>query len=65
MATIGRDGDVLADVGAVELQRVKAVTSVDDIAAVARVPGKRVITGAEQSVVVAAPAGEAVVGRGL
>src|SRR3954471_11985355 len=61
MAAIGGDGDILADVGAVELQRVEAVASVDDIAAVARVPDKRVIAGAEQRVVVAAPADDEVV----
>ena len=53
---VGRDVDVLVDVGAVEQQRVGAVLALDDVAAVARVPEERVVAGAEQRGVVAAAA---------
>ena len=47
-AAVGRDVDVLGDVGAVEQQRVGAGLALDDVAAVARVPDERVVAGAEQ-----------------
>ena len=40
---IGRDVDVLVDVGAVELKRVEAGLTLDRVAAVARVPDEGVI----------------------
>ena len=45
---IGRDVDVLVDVGAVEHQRIGAGLAFDDVAAVARVPDERVVAVAEQ-----------------
>jgi len=45
---VGRDVEVLADVRAVEHQRVGAVLAFDDIAAVARVPDERVVAVAEK-----------------
>ena len=60
-AAVGRDVDVLVDVGAVEQERVVARLSVDRVAAVARVPDERVVAGAEQGHVVAAPAEDEVV----
>ena len=60
-AAVGRDVDVLGDVGAVEQQRVGAGLALDDVAAVARVPDERVVARAEQSHVVAAAAGHGVV----
>ena len=53
---VGRDVDVLGDVGAVELQRVGAGLALDDVAAVARVPDERVVAGAEEGNVVAVAA---------
>jgi hypothetical protein len=44
---VGRDVDVLANVGAVELQRVGAGAAFDDIAAIARVPSEHVVAGAQ------------------
>ena len=58
---IGRDVDVLGDVGAVEHQRVGAGLALDGVAAVARVPDERVVAGAEQGHVVAAAAVDDVV----
>ena len=58
---VGRDVDVLVDVGAVEQQRVGAVLAFDDVAAVARVPDEGVVAGAEQRRVVAAAAVDEVV----
>ena len=46
---IGRDVDVLVDVGAVEHERVEAVLALDHVAAVARVPDERVVAGAEEA----------------
>ena len=60
-AAIGRDVDVLADVGAVEHQRVGAGLALDDVAAVARVPDEGVVAVAEQGHVVAAAADDGVV----
>ena len=47
-AAVGRDVDVLVDVGADEQQRVGAVLALDGVAAVARVPRERVVAGAEE-----------------
>ena len=58
---VGRDVDVLVDVGAVEQHRVGAGLALDDVAAVARVPDERVVAGAQQRHVVAAAAGDQVV----
>ena len=58
---VGRDVDVLVDVGAVEQQRVGAVLAFDRVAAVARIPDERVVAGAELRHVVAAAAGDDVV----
>ena len=44
---VGRDVDLLVDVGAVEQQRVVAVLALDRVAAVAGVPHERVVAGAE------------------
>src|SRR5204863_4471443 len=55
-AAIGRDVDLLVDVGAVEQQRVGAALPLDDVAAIARVPDEGVVAGAEQGRVVAGPA---------
>ena len=60
-AAIGRDVEVLARVGAVEQQRVEAVLAFDNVAAVARVPGERVVADAEKSDIVAASADHAIV----
>ena len=45
-AAVGRQVDVLVDVGAVELQRVVAALALDRVAAVAGVPHERVVAGA-------------------
>ena len=58
---VGRDVDVLVDVGAVEQQRVGAVLALDDVAAVAGIPDEGVVAGAQEGHVVAAPAGDDVV----
>ena len=55
-AAVGRDVDLLGDVGAVEQQRVGAGLALDDVAAVAGVPDEGVVAGAEQGGVVAAAA---------
>src|SRR5207248_2960946 len=55
-AAVGREVDVLADVGPVEHQRVEAVLALDGVAAVARVPHERVVPGPHQGHVVAAAA---------
>ena len=60
-AAIGRDVDVLGDVGAEEQQRVGAVLAFDGVAAVARVPVEHVVAGAEQRDVVAVVAEDEVV----
>ena len=61
LAVIGGDVHDLADVGAVEKQRVGAVLTVDDIAAVARVPDERVVTRAELRRIAAAAARDDVI----
>ena len=58
---IGRDVDVLGDVGAVEHQRIGAGLALDHVAAVARIPDERVVAVAEQRDVVAAAADHGVV----
>ena len=60
-AAIGRDVDVLVDVGAVEHQRVGAGLALDHVAAVARIPDERVVAVAEKGDVVAAAADHGVV----
>ena len=55
-AAVGRDVDVLVDVGAVEQQRVGAGLALDGVAAVAGVPDEGVVAGAQISDVVAAAA---------
>ena len=45
---VGRDIDLLANIGAVEQQRIGAVLAFDDVAAIARIPLKHVVSGAEQ-----------------
>src|SRR5262249_53013257 len=53
---IGRDADLLRDVGAHEYERIGAVRPLDDVAAAAWIPDELVVAGAEQGRVVAAPA---------
>ena len=60
-AAVGRDVDVLVDVGPVELQVVGAALALDGVAAVARVPHERVVPGAELGRVVARPAVDEIV----
>ena len=50
---VGRDVDVLGDVGAVEVEPVQAVLALDGVVAVARIPLEDVVAGAEESDVVA------------
>ena len=45
---VGGDVDLLADVGAVEVERVAAALAVDGVAAVARVPLEAVVAGAQR-----------------
>lgn len=47
-AAIGRDIDLLANVGTVEQQRIGAVLAFDDVAAIARIPLKRIVSGAKE-----------------
>ena len=60
-AAIGRDVHVLGDVCAVEHQRIGAGLALDDVAAVAGVPGERIVAVAEESRVGAATADHGVV----
>src|SRR6516164_3864536 len=60
-AAIGRDVDVLGDVGAVEQERVGARLPFDGVAAVARIPDERVVARAEQGRIAALPADDEVV----
>ena len=60
-AAVGREVDVLVDVGAVEEHRVVAVLALDGVAAVAGVPDEGVVAGAHEGDVVAAAAGDDVV----
>ena len=59
--TVGRDVDVLGDVGAAEVEPVQAVLALDGIVAVARIPLEDVVAGAEESDVVACAAVEEIV----
>ena len=45
---VGRDVDVLSGIGAAEVERVEAVTALDHVAAVARIPDERVVAVAEE-----------------
>ena len=56
MRAVGRDVDVLVDVGAAKVERIEAAPAIDDIAPVARVPDEDVVAGAELCHVVAAAA---------
>ena len=58
---VGRDVDVLGDVGAEEQHRVGAVLALDRVVAVARVPLEDVVAGAEKRDVVAVVAEDEVV----
>ena len=60
-AAVGRDVDVLVDVGAVEQHRVDAGLALDGVAAVAGVPDEGVVAGAHEGHVVAAAADDQVV----
>src|SRR5262249_56460195 len=60
-AAVGRDVDLLADVGAVEAQRIGARLALDRVAGVTRVPNERVVARAEQRQVVASAADDDVV----
>ena len=60
-AAVGREVDLLGDVGAVEQQRVGAGLALDGVAAVAGVPDERVVAGAHEGHVVAAAADDQVV----
>ena len=60
-AAVGRDVDVLGDVGAVEQHRVEAGLALDGVVVVARVPDEGVVAGAHQGGVVAVAAVDQVV----
>ena len=45
---VGRDDDVLAYIGAAEVERVEAAAALDHVIAVARIPDERVVAGAEE-----------------
>ena len=60
-AAVGREVDVLVDVGAVEEHRVDAALALDGVAAVAGVPDEGVVAGAHEGHVVAAAAVDDVV----
>ena len=60
-AAIGRDVDVLGDVGAVEQQRVDAGLALDGVVAVARIPDEHIVAGAQEGDVVAAAADDEIV----
>src|SRR5262245_20927433 len=51
--TIGGDDPVLADVGSIEYQRIRAGLAFDRVAAVARIPLEHVVAGAKEGDVVA------------
>src|SRR5436190_3877634 len=61
VAILCRDGHLLADVCAVELERVEAVLSVDDIAAIARIPHEGVVAGTKRGGVAAATTSDGVI----
>src|SRR6185295_12069875 len=58
---VGRDVDVLVDVGAIEHERVESGLTLDRVAAVAGVPDEGVVAGAEGGEVVAAAADHSIV----
>ena len=58
---VGRDVDALADIAAVELERVGAGLALDYVVVVARVPDERVVARPEQRGIVAVAADDAVV----
>ena len=58
---VGRDVDVLGNVGAVEQHRVEAVLAFDGVVVVAWVPHERVVAGAHQRGVVAVAAVDEVI----
>ena len=60
-SAVGRDVDVLGDIGAVEQHRVEAGLAFDGVVVVARVPHERVVARAHQRHVVAVAAVEEVV----
>jgi len=60
-AAVGRDVDVLGDVGAVEQERVGARLPFDRVAAVARIPDERVVARAEQGRIAALATNDEVV----
>ena len=60
---IGRDVDVLVDVGAIELERVGASSALNRVTAIAWIPDERVIACSQQGHVVAAPAVDQIVAR--
>ena len=45
---IGRDIDLLCNVGAVEQQRIGAVLAFDDVTAIARIPLERIVSSAKE-----------------
>ena len=55
------DADVLADVGAEEIEQVFAALALDDVAVVTRAPDEAVVAVAEQRAVVAVSTGDDVV----
>ena len=62
--TVGRDVDVLCDIGAVEVEPVQAVLALDHVAAVVRVPLEHIVARAEKSDIVARAAIEKIVTGG-
>src|SRR4029077_2095960 len=60
-AAFGRDVESLVDVCTIELKCVEAVLAVNDIAAVAGVPDKRVVSGPEYRRIAATAAGDDVI----
>ena len=58
---VGRDRDLLGDVGAVEQHRVEAGLALEGVVVVARVPDEGVVAGAHQGDVVAVAAVDEVV----
>jgi hypothetical protein len=58
---VGRDADLLVDVGTVEDERIGAVLTVDNIGAVAGIPDERVVACAELRRIVAAAANDDVI----
>ena len=63
-AAIGRDVDILGDVGAVEEERVDARLTFDGVVVVTGIPDEHVVAGAEEREIVAVAALEQVVAIG-